>query len=30
METPKIDASGKEANVEIWVVLTQGAHMQYN
>jgi hypothetical protein len=21
LETPKIDASGKEANVEIWVVL---------
>ena len=30
LETPKIDVSGKEANVEIWVVLTEGMHMQYN
>jgi len=29
-ETPKIDVSGKEANVEIWVVLTEGTHNQYN
>ena len=29
-ETPKIDASGKEANVEIWIVITEGMHNQYN
>ena len=29
-ETPEIDISGKEANVEIWVVLTEGMHFQYN
>jgi hypothetical protein len=28
-ETPEIDVSGKEANVEIWVVLTKGFH-KYN
>ncbi len=27
--TPKIDASGKEANVEILIVVTEGWHMQY-
>ena len=30
LETPTIDVSGKEANVEIWVVLTEGTHMHYN
>lgn len=30
LETPTIDVSGKEANVEIWVVLTEGTHMYYN
>ena len=30
LETPKIDASGKEANVEIWLELTEGTHMQHN
>ena len=30
LETPTIDVSGKEANVEIWPVLTEGTHNQYN
>ena len=29
-ETPEIDVSGKEANVEIWIVITEGMHNQYN
>jgi hypothetical protein len=29
-KTPKIDASGKEANVEIRIVITEGMHNQYN